>query len=138
MESEPHIPNLFDHDWFIDICNWKYYLKGLVMTEISTREFDDLKGKVNEIHKDVKTMTATLNTHVQWEEGYQAQFRAKLDNIEEKTTSNTHRIDSHESRLDGYDVWKAGFLSHIKGIWATIIGLSVIFGLLSKLGLLGG
>jgi len=104
------------------------------MAEITSREFDELKDGVKEIRTDVKEIQRTLNTHVNWEEGYQAQFRAKLDQMTEKTDYNTNKIEHHEEILDGYDVWKAGFTGHLKGIWFTISSLiPVLLGIILKL-----
>ena len=103
------------------------------MAEITTREFDALKKGVDEIKSDVKEIQRTLNTHVQWEEGYQAQFRLKLDVIDEKTSHNTAKVECHEERLDQNDIWKAGFMGHIKGMWFVIGTLiPVIFGIILK------
>jgi len=134
MEHGTESTDSFNLDWFINISNLQYYLRELTMAEITTREFDTLKQGVDEIKKDVKGIQSTLNTHVQWEEGYQAQFRAKLDQMAEKTDNNTNKIEHHEERLDKYDVWKAGFTGHLKGIWFTIGSLiPVLLGIILKL-----
>ena len=103
------------------------------MTEITRHEFTDLKEKVSEISVDVKKLLKDLNSHVLWEADYQAQFRQKLEKLEGGQERMFKLTDSHEDRLDKYDVWKAGLIGHIRGMWFAIGTLiPVILGIILK------
>ena len=79
------------------------------------------------------TLVDKLNEHVLWEEKYQGEFRTELALIKDQTTRTNGTVKVHEERHDSMDVWKAGFVGHIRGMWAVIGGLGLILGIIAKL-----
>ena len=104
------------------------------MTEITRNEFDDLKAKVNEISSDIKKMIATLNAHIQYDGEWSADIKARVLQNREIVDIHTIKLKLHESKINENDIWKAGFMGHIKGMWFAIGTLiPVIFGIILKI-----
>ncbi len=92
------------------------------MVELNAREIMAITNSLTKIETG-------LNDHVIQQTKDFTRMETTLDTIKIATTKNANLVAKHEERLDDNDVWRAGFLGHIKGIWFAVGALGTILGI---------
>ena len=92
------------------------------MPDLNAREIMAITTGISDIKKG-------LNDHVVKQTEDFTRMETTLDSIKKATSQNADLVKKHEERLDENDVWKAGFLGHIKGIWIAVGALGTILGI---------